>query len=128
MSGIQAFSRKDQTIDNARPIFTVPVINAGNSSGIGGGFCHFQKCELEHTVTGYNEILYIISGKMSLRQGDKRWNVGPGDILWIPKDTKFVYEAGDEMCVTFYATDPATMSGSTKKTDACPEIKPVKVG
>ena len=126
MSAIKVFRINDQTFDESRPIFTIPVVNAGFSKTMGAGFATFQKCSLEHTVTGYDEVLYVISGSMSLRQGDKRWRAGPGEMLWIPADETFVYEA-DEPCVTFYSTCPLHMSGSTKLTDAHPEGEPETV-
>ncbi len=120
MSGIKVFRPKDQKFDTTRSIFTVPVVNAGYSKTMGAGFCTFENCASEHTVKGYDEILYIVSGSMSLRQGDKRWRANAGDMLWIPADTKFVYEA-KEKCTTFYSTCPLQMSGSTKRTDVFPE-------
>ena len=86
----------------------------------------FENCSIEHTVTGYDEVLYVISGSMSLRQGDQRWRAGAGDMLWIRADETFVYEA-DERCVTFYSTCPLHMSVSTRRTDALPEGEPEAV-
>ena len=105
------------------PIVTVPVVNAGFSRSMGAGFAAFESCLVEHTVTGYDEVLYVISGSMSLRQDNQRWRAGPGDLLWIPADETFIYEA-DERCVTFYSTSPPEMSGSTRKTDEFPSGDP----
>ena len=93
---------------------------------MGAGFAAFEQCSVEHTVTGYDEILYVISGSMSLRQGNQRWRARPGDLLWIPVDEMFIYEA-DEKCVTFYSTSPPEMSGSTRKTDEFPAGAPETV-
>ena len=126
MSGIKVYRVEDQTLDTSRAIHTVPVVNAGFSKTMGAGFATFQNCSLEHTVTGYDEVLYVISGSMSLRQGDKRWRAGPGELLWIPADETFVYEA-DEQCITFYSTCPLQMSSSTKLTDVFPAGEPEAV-
>ena len=74
-----------------------------------------QPCSVEHTVTGYDEILYVVSSSMNLRQGNQRWRAGPGDLLWIP---------ADETWVTFYSMSPPEMSGSTRKTDKFPSGDP----
>ena len=127
MSGIKVFSIDDQELDASQSIFTIPVVNAGFSKTMGAGFATFKDCAVEHTVIGYDEVLYVISGSMSLRQGDKRWRAGPGELLWIPADETFIYEA-DEPCVTFYSTCPLHMSSSTVRTDALPEGEPESVG
>ena len=82
-----------------------------------------QPCSVEHTVTGYDEILYVVSSSMNLRQGNQRWRAGPGDLLWMPADETFIYEA-DERWVTFYSMSPPEMSGSTRKTDKFPSGDP----
>ena len=123
MNSIKVFRLDDQDLNFSKPIVTVPVINAGFSRSMGAGFAAFEKCSVEHTVTGYDEILYVISGSMSLRQGNQRWRASPGDILWIPADETFTYEA-DEKCITFYSTSPPEMSGSTRKTDEFPAGTP----
>ena len=83
----------------------------------------FEPCSVEHTVTGCDEILHVVSGLMRLRQGNQRWRAGPGDLLWIPADEIFIDEA-DERCVTFCSTSPPEMSGSTRKTDKFPSGDP----
>ena len=126
MNSIKVFRLEDQDLNLSNPIVTVPVVNAGFSRSMGAGFAAFESCSGEHTVTGYDEILYVISGSMSLRQGNQRWRAGPGDLLWIPVDETFIYEA-DEKCVTFYSTSPPEMSGSTRKTDEVPAGAPETV-
>jgi ethanolamine utilization protein EutQ (cupin superfamily) len=86
---------------------------------MGAGFAAFESCSVEHTITGYDEILYVVSSSMSLMQGNQRWRAGPGDLLWIPADETFIYEA-DERWVTFYSTSPPERSGLTRKTDKSP--------
>ena len=98
MSDIKVFRLEDQDINLSNPIVTVPVVNAGFSRSMGAGFAAFESCLVEHTVTGYDEVLYVISGSMSLRQGNQRWRAGPGDLLWIPADDCLLYtsDAADE--------------------------------
>ena len=69
MSDIKVFRLEDQDINLSNPIVTVPVVNAGFSRSMGAGFAAFEACSVEHTVTGYDENLYVRSG--STRKTDK---------------------------------------------------------
>ena len=90
MSDIKVFRLEDQNLNLSNPIVTVPVVNAGFSQSMGAGFAAFESCSVEHTVTGCDEILYVASGSMRLRQGNQCWRAGPGDLLWIPADETFI--------------------------------------
>ena len=72
MNSKKVFRLEDQDLNLSNPIVTVPVVNAGFSRSMGAGFAAFEQCSVEHTVTGYDEILCVISGSMSLRQGNQR--------------------------------------------------------
>ena len=67
MSDIKVFRLEDQVLNLSNPIVTVPVVNAGFSRSMGAGFASFESCSVEHTVTGYDEILYVVSSSMNLR-------------------------------------------------------------
>ncbi|MBM3583218.1 MAG: DUF861 domain-containing protein [Alphaproteobacteria bacterium] len=108
-----------------RGIKTVPVVNAGLSKTFGAGIGTLQNCDLAWTVT-YDEVLYVMSGTCAIKVGDKRYRMEPGDLIWLPKDTSLVYEAGPELCTFFYAVAPVTGSPSTSKTDAYPTVEPEK--
>ena len=124
MSGVKLFRAKDLDLKpGERGIKTVPVVNAGYSTTFGAGIGTLQNCDLAWTVT-YDEVLYIMAGACSVKVGDQRYRMGPGDMIWLPKDTALVYEAGPELCTFFYAVSPVTGSPSTGKTDAFPEAKP----
>ncbi|MGH6718452.1 MAG: AraC family ligand binding domain-containing protein [Alphaproteobacteria bacterium] len=126
MSGVKLFRAKDL---NLKPgdhgITTVPVVNAGYSTTFGAGFGTLQNCSLDWTVT-YDEVLYIMAGTCSVKVRDQRYSMGPGDMVWLPKDTPLTYEAGPELCTFFYAVSPVTGSPSTSKRDAHPEAQPEK--
>ena len=126
MSGVKLF--RGLTMDltpGERGIKTVPVVNAGYSRTFGAGIGTMRNCNLTWTVT-YDEVLYVMSGTCSIKVGDARYRIGPGDMIWLPKDTPLVYEAGPELCTFFYAVAPVTGAPSTSKTDAFPEASPEK--
>jgi len=62
---------------------------------MGARFAAFESCSVEHTITEYDEILYVVSGLMRVRQDNQRWRAGPGDLFWIPPDETFIYEADE---------------------------------
>ena len=96
----------------------MPVVNAGYSRELGAGIGVFENCSVPWTVT-YDEVLFIKDGELTLRVGDKAYRAGPGDILWIPKDTAVIYEA-KERVTFFYAVHPVGASPSTGQTIVFP--------
>jgi len=99
-------------------IVTVPVVNRRYSTAMGAGIGVFENCQIEWTVT-YDEVLFIKDGNFTLRVGDKAYRAGPGDILWIPKDTALVYEASERVTF-FYSVHPVGKSPSTSLTTEFP--------
>jgi ethanolamine utilization protein EutQ len=117
------FSSFDLTPTEDGP--TVPVVNAGYSRELGGGIGVFENCSVPWTVT-YDEVLFIKDGELTLRVGEKICRAGPGDILWIPRDTPLVYEATKRVTF-FYAVHPVGASPSTSQTIAYPTEPPTSV-
>jgi ethanolamine utilization protein EutQ len=62
------------------------------SSTLGGGVSEFTNCKMPWTVK-YDEYFYGLSGTLTIRVGRKAYHIKPGDGLWLPANTKLVYEA-----------------------------------
>ena len=127
MSGVQLFRAGDQTFDYSAdsPASVLAFVNAGNSATMGGGYGVFGAgCDIEWTVT-YDEFLFIHKGRFKLRVGDEVYHAGPGDTLWIPKDTPLSYVA-DEDVWFFFSVYPATSSPSASKVTVYPDAPPEK--
>lgn len=123
MSDVKLFRQRDLDLTpNDQGIVTAPVVNRRYSTGMGAGIGVFENCRIEWTVT-YDEVLFIKDGRFTLRVGGKAYRAGPGDILWIPKDTPLVYEAAERV-VFFYAVYPVDKSPSTSKTIEFPATEP----
>jgi ethanolamine utilization protein EutQ len=123
VTDVKLFRARDLDLTpNTQGIVTAPVVNRRISAGLGAGIGIFENCAIEWTVT-YDEVLFIKDGNFTLRVGGKTYRAGPGDILWIPKDTPLVYEA-NERVVFFYAVYPADKSPSTSKTIEFPVAAP----
>ena len=127
MSGVKLFRAGDQDFSYAGdvPASVLAFVNAGNSDTMGGGYGVFGAgCDIEWTVT-YDEFIFIHKGKFKLRVGDDVYPAGPGDTLWIPKDTPLSYVADEEVWF-FFAVYPATSSPSASKTTVYPDAPPEK--
>lgn len=70
------------------------------------GVVSMSDCNLPWTVK-YDEYFYGLKGTLLLHVGDKTYAVGPGDGVWIPDNTKLVYEAKGtaELMVAIYPFD-----------------------
>ena len=122
MSDVKLFKVRDLDLTPRDGQAVLPVVNRSYSRELGAGIGVFESCSIEWTVS-YDEVLFIKDGNFTLRVGDKAYRAGPGDILWIPKDTRLVYEA-KERVTFFYAVHPVGGSPSTSKEIAFPTTGP----
>lgn len=123
MAGVKLFRKADQDLTpNERGGAFCSLINPTISDAMGGGIGTFEDCAFETTVT-CDEVLFIHEGEMTLRVGDDNYVAGPGDVLWIPKDTTLVYIA-DAKVTFFYAVFPATGSPSARQEIEYPTAGP----
>ena len=125
MSGVQLFRREDQDFsytaeDNCS---ILAMVNAGNSDGVSGGFGVFGAGTKEEWTVTYDEILFIHSGQFQLKIGDEIYHAGPGDTLWIPKDTPLTYIAEEDVWF-FFAVSPANASPSASIPNVYPDAPP----
>ena len=119
---VKLFRKADQDFTPSNGAAVLGLVNSSFSEGLGGGIGTFEDVNVDWTVT-YDEILFIIEGTLTLRVGDDAYVAGPGDTLWIPKDTALVYQA-DEKVTFFFAVCPATESPSANKQIAYPTAAP----
>jgi len=127
MSGVKLFRAGDQdfTFKEGGNASVLAFVNAGNSDTMGGGYGVFGAgCDIKWTVT-YDEFIFIHKGQFKLRVGDDVYHAGPGDTVWIPKDTPLSYVA-DEDVWFFFAVYPATSSPSAGKATVYPDAPPLK--
>lgn len=121
--GVKLF-RKDeaQFVPGPNGIAAHGLINAGFSQQMGAGVGVFEKCSVEWTLN-YDEVLFIIDGKLRLHVSEKIYEAATGDILWIPSGTAIVYEATARTRF-FYAVAPVQNSISTSEAQNFPESPP----
>ena len=110
---VKLFRKVDQVFTPTNGGAVLGLVNSSYSQGLGGGIGTFEDVRSEWTVT-YDEILFILDGTLTLGVGDEDYVAGPGDTLWIPKDTALVYKA-DAKVTFFFAVCPSTESPSASK-------------
>jgi len=89
------------------------LVNVSFSDKLGAGIGVFEDCSIPWHIT-YDEVIYILEGQFTLQVGDKKFEAGPGDVLWVPRNTDIVYIA-QERVTFFYSVLPAGNAPSTSK-------------
>lgn len=73
------------------------------SGTLGAGILHLDGCSITWTVL-YDEVCVVLEGHFKLGVGDDTIVAGPGDTVWIPKNTTVIYQG--ESARVFYALYP----------------------
>lgn len=66
------------------------AISAEDSPDLGVGFARWEGAEVAWTVL-YDEVIFVIEGCFELTANGQRYEVNPGQVLWIPEGTALVY-------------------------------------
>ena len=113
MSETKLFRKDDLDLEPVNGMKTIGLVNVSFSEELGAGIGVFEDCSIPWHIT-YDEVIYILDRRFTLRVGDKVFEGGPGDVLWVPRNTRIVYEA-QERVTFFYAVLPAGKAPSTAK-------------
>ncbi|WP_343082457.1 cupin domain-containing protein [Ostreiculturibacter nitratireducens] len=79
------------------------LVGTETSTSMGAGVATFDACSIEWTIL-YDELIVVLEGAFRLVIGGRTYDMGPGDVIWLPKNTPLRYE-GDGAKV-FYALYP----------------------
>ena len=129
MSKAKLYRKQDQDFrfEGKNPEAHRAFVNVGNSDTMGGGMSVIGAgCNYEWTVTD-DEILFVYEGKLELKVGSKIFSAGPGDTLWIPRNTTVTYHAEEDVWF-FFAVFPATNSPAAGKVQSYPDSPPQLCG
>ena len=59
-----------------------------------------------------DEAVFIISGRMTFVVGDRRFDAGAGELVWLPREVPHTFaNLGDEPLWAFGVTSPAGLEG-----------------
>jgi quercetin 2,3-dioxygenase len=65
-----------------------------------------------HVHTREDEAAYVIRGVMTFVVGERRFEAGPGELVWLPREVPHAFaNLGDEDVWTFGVTTPAGLEG-----------------
>lgn len=69
-----------------------------------------------HVHTREDEAAYVIEGVLSFIVGDRRFDAGPGSLVWLPRDVPHTFaNLSDEPVWTLGVTTPAGLEGMFKR-------------
>jgi len=131
MSGVKLYRREDQdfsfkgdsSVKGYVPASYLAFANAGNSDTMGGGLAVFGAGSHLETKIDNDELLFIHTGQLDIKIGNEIFQAGPGDTLWIPKDTSLTYIAEEDVWF-FFAVYPFSGSPAASVTKAYPDTPP----
>lgn len=81
-----------------------PYVNVGNSTSMAAGMNVLRNISVPWDLT-CDEVIFCHKGEFRLVCGEKRYELKPGDMIFIPKGNSIAYEADGE-CEIFYAAWP----------------------
>ena len=84
---------------------TMTDVITARDSNLAAGFMKYDHSQLPWHVT-YDEIDFVLEGEFVLKVNEQTFHAGPGDVLYIPKDSQVVF-ASPSTCTVFYAIYPA---------------------
>jgi len=113
MSETKIFRKKDLDLEPVNGMKTIGFVNVSFSDELGAGIGVFEDCSIPWYIT-YDEVISILEGQFTLQVGDKIFEAGPGDVLWVPRNTDIVYIA-QERVTFFYSVLPVGNAPSTSK-------------
>ena len=100
--------RPQDRLDTGNPrdsVFTRDLFTLEESPRLGAGLMEMRETTFDWTLT-YDEIDYVIEGRLSIHCDGRVETAGPGEVLLIPKGSKIQFSAPD-FARFLYVTYPA---------------------
>lgn len=79
-----------------RQIFLADVLDENTSDTMSVGFARYGKGAANEWTVTYDEALIITKGVFTVRSADGAKTARPGDVLFLTKGTKLVYQAEED--------------------------------
>ena len=97
--GVKHFTIKDpakwyQHTD--RKIFLGAVLDKTNSDSMSVGFARYGKGESNEWTVTYDEVLIVTKGSFTVHSVDGVQTAKAGEVLWLTKGTKVVYQGEED--------------------------------
>lgn len=89
-----------------RQIFLADVVNSSNSHTMSVGFGRYDKGEFNEWIVTYDEALIVTKGVFSVRSADVTKTAKAGEVIFLTKGTKVVYQGEADNTEVVYVSYP----------------------
>jgi len=76
-----------------RQIFLADVLDSSNSEAMSVWFGRYGAGESNEWIVTYDEVIFVIEGRFTVRGEDGAKTAGPGEVIFLTKGTKVTYSA-----------------------------------
>lgn len=80
------------------------LVGPMTSRSMGCGIASYRRVRTTWRLP-FDEIIFIVSGAMTVRAGGRAWDVGPGDVLFFSREEPVEYDVAEDVTL-FYAKYP----------------------
>jgi ethanolamine utilization protein EutQ len=118
---VQHFTIKDPTTwyqHTDRQIFLGDVLDSSNSDTMSVGFARYSKGEINEWTVTYDEVLIVTKGVFIVRSEDDAKSAKAGEVIFLTKGTKVVYQAEEDHTEVVYVTYPHWFDAQRNSTHA----------
>jgi len=89
-----------------RKIFLGDVLDESNSDSMSVGFARYDKGESNEWIVTYDEALIVTKGAFTVRSEDAVKTAKAGEIIFLTKGTKVVYQGEEDGTEVVYVSYP----------------------
>ncbi len=109
-----------------RRIFVGDVIDEKNSDTMSVGFCRYQKGESNEWIVTYDEVLIVTKGVFSVSSEGGTKTANAGEIIFLTKGTKVIYQGEEDDTEVVYVSYPHWMEAqrNSEHADLLDEFHP----
>lgn len=89
---------QEHRMDTGNPsdrVWTRDLLTLEESPRLGCGLMVMERTTFPWTLN-YDELDYVIEGRLDILVGDQRVSAGPGEVLYIPKGTSIQFSVADK--------------------------------
>ena len=80
------------------------LVGSNLSQAMGAGILELERTAIPSTID-FDEVCVVLAGQFRSRAGEETFEMGPGDVLWVPAGSTFTLET-DSTARIFYARVP----------------------
>jgi ethanolamine utilization protein EutQ len=89
-----------------RQIFLADVVDSSNSDTMSVGFARYNKGEFNEWIVTYDEALIVTKGVFTVRSTDDVTTAKAGEVIFLTKGTKVVYQGEEDNTEVVYVSYP----------------------